>query len=69
MWDCKISRIRSQEALEKKLGCKVSRFSTSIEGYDADYEAGEIETSANLKTVNYKQKIKRTIRQNRKIGG
>ena len=50
MWDCKISRIRSKEALEKKLGCKVSRFNTSIEGYYADYEACE--------SANYKKKLK-----------
>ena len=35
---------KRQEALEKKLGCKFIRINTSKEGYNADYEAGRVQT-------------------------
>ena len=35
---------KRQKALEKKLNCKLSRITTSRENYDADYEAGRIQT-------------------------
>ena len=35
---------KRQEALEKKLNCKFIRINTSRENYDADYEAGRIQT-------------------------
>ena len=35
---------KRQKALEKKLNCKFIRIITSRENYDADYEAGRIQT-------------------------
>ena len=35
---------KRQGALEKKLNCKFIRINTSRENYDADYEAGRIQT-------------------------
>ena len=35
---------KKQKALEKKLNCKFIRINTSRENYDADYEAGRIQT-------------------------
>ena len=35
---------KRQEALEKKLGCKLIRINTSKESYDADYDASRVQT-------------------------
>ena len=35
---------KRQDALEKKLGCKLIRINTSKKGYDAGYEASRIQT-------------------------
>ena len=35
---------KRQDALEKKLGCKLIRINTSKKGYDAGYEASRMQT-------------------------
>ena len=39
-----VAENKRQEALEKKLGCKVIRINTSKEGYDENYETDRIQT-------------------------
>ena len=55
---------KSQEALEKKLGCKFIRINTSKEGYNADYEVCRVQTFIS-KFKN--KKLKKLEESNKKI--
>ena len=55
--------IFEQKALEKKLNCKFIRINTSRENYDADYEAGRIQTFISNSNKNEIKKLEDELKK------
>ena len=54
---------KRQKALEKKLNCKFIRINTSRENYDADYEAGRIQTFISNSNKNEIKKLEDELKK------
>ena len=54
---------KRQKALEKKLNCEFIRINTSRENYDADYEAGRIQTFISNSNKNEIKKLEDELKK------